>query len=163
MVQLSHLYMTTGKTIGLTIRIFVCKVMTLLFNMLSRFVIVFLPRIKYLLISWLQSIHSDFRVQESIFLFSPYFPWSDGTEFHDLSFFNVKVFFFFCVCVHFATDIFILTQLVTKQSENWSTSIRMKANKHPVLGFGQFCLAFSHCLLPSDASEKSFAHRCSLP
>ena len=55
MVQLSHLYMTTGKTIALTRRIFVRKVMSLLFNMLSMFVITFLPRSKYLLILWLQS------------------------------------------------------------------------------------------------------------
>ena len=55
MVQLSHPYMTTGKTIALTRRTFVGKVMCLLFNMLSRFVIAFLPRNKGLLISWLQS------------------------------------------------------------------------------------------------------------
>ena len=54
-VQLSHPYMTTGKTIALTRRTFVGKVMSLLFNMLSRFVITFLPRSKCLLISWLQS------------------------------------------------------------------------------------------------------------
>ena len=54
-VQLSHPYMTTGKTIALTRQIFVGKVMSLLFNMLSRLVIPFLPRNKHLLISWLQS------------------------------------------------------------------------------------------------------------
>ena len=54
-VQLSHPYMTTGKTIALTRQTFVGKVMSLLFNMLSRLVIVFLPRSKCLLISWLQS------------------------------------------------------------------------------------------------------------
>ena len=54
-VQLSHPYMTTGKTIALTRRTFVSKVMSLLFNMLSRLVITFLPRSKRLLISWLQS------------------------------------------------------------------------------------------------------------
>ena len=54
-VQLSHPYMTTGKTIALTRRTFVDKAMSLLFNMLSRLVITFLPRIKCLLISWLQS------------------------------------------------------------------------------------------------------------
>ena len=54
-VQLSHPYMTTGKTIALTRWTFVGKVMSLLFNMLSRLVIAFLPRIKHLLISWLQS------------------------------------------------------------------------------------------------------------
>ena len=55
MVQLSHPYMTTGKTIALTRWTSVGKVMPLLFNTLSRFVIVFLPRSKHLLISWLQS------------------------------------------------------------------------------------------------------------
>ena len=55
MVQLSHPYVTTGKTIALTRRTFVHKLMSLLFNMLSRFVIAFLPRNKWLLISWLQS------------------------------------------------------------------------------------------------------------
>ena len=66
-VQLSHPYMTTGKTIALTRRTFVSKVMSLLFNMLSRLVITFLPRSKCLLISWLQSpIHSDFGAQENI-------------------------------------------------------------------------------------------------
>ena len=54
-VQLSHPYMTTGKTIALTRRTFVGKVMSLLLNMLSRLVITFLSRSKYLLISWLQS------------------------------------------------------------------------------------------------------------
>ena len=54
-VQLSHPYMTTGRTIALTRHNFVGKVMSLLFNMLSRLVIAFLPRSKHLLISWLQS------------------------------------------------------------------------------------------------------------
>ena len=54
-VQLSHPYMTTGKTITLTRRTFVGKIMSLLFDMLSRLVITFLPRSKRLLISWLQS------------------------------------------------------------------------------------------------------------
>ena len=55
-VQLSHPYMTTGKTIALTRRTFVGKVMCLLFNVLSRLVITFLPRSKCLLILWLQSL-----------------------------------------------------------------------------------------------------------
>ena len=57
-VQLSHRYMTTEKTIALTRRTFVGKVISLLFNMLSRLVITFLPRSKHLLISWLQSLSS---------------------------------------------------------------------------------------------------------
>ena len=55
MVQLSHPYMTTGKTIALTTQTFVSKVTSLLFNMLSKFAIAFLPMSKCLLISWLQS------------------------------------------------------------------------------------------------------------
>ena len=56
MVQHSYPYMTTGKTIALTVLTFVSKVISLLFNMLSRFFIAFLPRSKHLLISWLQSL-----------------------------------------------------------------------------------------------------------
>ena len=63
MVQLSYTYTTTGKTKALIILTFVGKVMSLLFNMLSRFVIVFLPRSKCRLISWLQSL--------SIVIFEP--------------------------------------------------------------------------------------------
>ena len=55
MVQLSHPYMTTGKTVALNRWTFVGKVMSLLFTMLSRLVIVFLPKNKHLLVSWLQS------------------------------------------------------------------------------------------------------------
>ena len=57
-VQLSYSYMTTGKTVALTIWMFVDRVISLLFNMLSRLVIAFLPRSKHLLISWLQSLSS---------------------------------------------------------------------------------------------------------
>ena len=56
MVQLSHPYMTTGKTMALTIQTFVSKVMSLLFNMLSMLVIAFLPSSKRLSISWLQPL-----------------------------------------------------------------------------------------------------------
>ena len=55
MVQISHPYMTTGKAIGLTGKTFVGKIMALLFNMLSRFAMAFLPRSKHVLITWLQS------------------------------------------------------------------------------------------------------------
>ena len=71
-VQISHPYMTTGKTIALTRRTFVGKVMCLLFNMLSRLVITFLPRSKHLLISWLQSqstvILEPRKIRLSLFL-----------------------------------------------------------------------------------------------
>ena len=97
MVQLSHPFMTTGKIIALTRWIFVGKVMSLLFNMLSMFVITFLPRSKYLLISWLQSPSAViFGAQENKVChcfhgFPTYLPWSDGTGCHDLSFLNVEL------------------------------------------------------------------------
>ena len=65
MVQLSHPYVTTGKTIALSRQIFVGKVMFLLFNALSRLVIAFLPRSKHLLISWLQSLYTDTHIGAS--------------------------------------------------------------------------------------------------
>ena len=64
MVQLSHPYMTNGKTTALTRRTFIHKVMSLLFNILSRFVVAFLSRSKHLLLLWLQSLCSNFGVQE---------------------------------------------------------------------------------------------------
>ena len=74
-VQLSHQYMTTEKTIALTRRTFVGKVMSLFFNMLSRLVITFLPRSKHLLISWLQSPSAVILEpkKKSLSLF-PFFP-----------------------------------------------------------------------------------------
>ena len=95
-VQLSHPYMTTGKTIALTRRIFVGKVMSLLLNMLSRLVITFLPRSKCLLISWLPSpsaviLEPPQKSQPLFPLFPIYFPWSDGTRCNDLSLLNVEL------------------------------------------------------------------------
>ena len=67
MVQLSHQYTATGKTIALAIGHFVGKVMSLLFNILSKFIITFLPRSKHLLISWLQSLMwPKLRIQLSL-------------------------------------------------------------------------------------------------
>ena len=96
-VQLSHPYMTTGKTIALTRWAFVGKVMALLFNMLSRLVIAFLPRSKRLLISWLQSPSAVIleppqnKVSHCFHCFTIYLPWSDRTRCHDLSFLNVEL------------------------------------------------------------------------
>ena len=64
-VQLSHPYMTTGKTIALTRQTFVDKVISLLLNILSSFVITFLPRGKHLLISWLQLPYRDFEAPKN--------------------------------------------------------------------------------------------------
>ena len=96
-VQLSHSYMTTGKTIALTIQNFVGKVMSLLLNMLSRLVITSLPRSERLLISWLQSPSAvalepqKNKVWHCLHCLPIYFPWGDGTRCHDLSFLNAKL------------------------------------------------------------------------
>ena len=96
--QLSHLYMTTGKTRALTSWTFVDKVMALLFNMLSRLVITFLPRSKCLSISWLQSSSAVIleppptkKVSPCFHCFPIYLPWSDGTRCCDLSFLNAEL------------------------------------------------------------------------
>ena len=95
-VQLSHPYMTTGKTIALTRCTFVGKVMSLLFNLLSRLVMTFLPRSKCLLISWLQSPSAVILEPKKIkfltvSIVSPSICHEVmGTECHDLSFLNVE-------------------------------------------------------------------------
>ena len=94
-VQLSHPYMTTGKTIALTRQTFVGKVMSLLFNMPSRLDITFLPRSKHLLISWLQLpstvILEPPKIKSvTVSGFPTYLPQSDGTRCYDLSFLNVE-------------------------------------------------------------------------
>ena len=107
-VQLSHPYMTAGNTIALMRQAFVGKVISLLFNMLSRLVIIFLPRSKRLLISWLQSTSAVIlepkknRVSHCFHCFPIYLPWSDGTRCHDLSFLNVELSAnFFTLLFHF--------------------------------------------------------------
>ena len=96
MVQLSHPNVTTGKTIALTRWTFVSKVMSLLFNMLTRLVIAFLPMSKCLLISWLQSPSAGIleptqnKVCHCFHCFPIYLPWSGRTGCHDLRFLNVE-------------------------------------------------------------------------
>ena len=95
-VQLSRPYMTTGKTIALTRWTFVGKVMPLLFNMLSRLAMTFLPRSKRLNFMAAVTICSDFgapknKVSHCFHCFPIYLPWSDGARYHDLSFLNVQL------------------------------------------------------------------------
>ena len=88
-VQHSQSYRTTGKTIALTRSVFAGKEMSLLFNMLSRLVIAFLPRSKCLLISWLQSpsaVILEPKKKKACHYFPIYLPGSDGTRCYDLSF-----------------------------------------------------------------------------
>ena len=94
-VQLSHPYMTTGKSLALTRWTFVGKVISLLFNMLSRLVTTFLPRSKCLLISWLQSpstviLETPKIKSDSVSTVSP-FTSHEVTRCHDLSFLNVEL------------------------------------------------------------------------
>ena len=95
MVQFSHLCMTTARATALTIWSFVGKVISLLLNTLSRFVIAVLPRSKHLFISWLQSPSVAIlepKKENLSFHFSPiYLPWSDGTGCHDFCFLNVEI------------------------------------------------------------------------
>ena len=95
MVQLSHPNMTIGKNIALTRRTFVGKVMSLVFNKLSRLVIAFLLRNKHLNFMAAVTICSDFGVPQNkvchcFHCFTICLPWSDGTGCHDLSFLNVE-------------------------------------------------------------------------
>ena len=84
-IQLSPTSITTGKNIALTRQTFVGKVISLLFNMLSRLVITFLPRSKHLLISWLQSSSAvisaaqKYKISHCFHCFAVYLPYSDGT------------------------------------------------------------------------------------
>ena len=96
MVQLSHPYMTIGKTTALTRWTFVSKVMSLLFHMLSRLIIAFLPRSKHLLISWLQSLSAVILEPKKIVChcchcFPIHLPWNEGTRCLDLKFFECWV------------------------------------------------------------------------
>ena len=95
MTQISHMYMTPGKTIAVTIWTFIGKVMSLLLNMVPRFVIAFLPRGKHLLISWLQSpspVILETNKRKDLWLLPrfPYLPWNDGTGCHGLRFLNAE-------------------------------------------------------------------------
>ena len=95
-VLLSHLYVTAGETTVWTIQTFVSKVVSLLFNTLSWFVIAFLPRSKCLF-NFMSAVTvcSDFGAQENkichrLHFFTFYLPWSDGNGFYDLRFLNVE-------------------------------------------------------------------------
>ena len=90
-VQLSHPYMTTGQTVALTRRTFVGKVMSLLFNMLSRLVISILPRSKRLLISWLQSPSAVILEPKNIKSATVSPSICHNTGCHDLSFLNIEL------------------------------------------------------------------------
>ena len=121
MAQLSHPYMTTRKIIALTRRTFVGKVMSLIFNMLSRLVIAFLPRSKHLLISWLRSpsaviLEPQNKVSHCFHCFPIYLSWRDGSGCHDLSFLNV--------------DFYLFTLIKRLFSSSWLSAIRVVSSAY---------------------------------
>ena len=116
--------MSTGKTIALTRWTFVGKVMSLLYNMLSRLVITFLPRSKRLNFMATVTICSDFGAQENkvchcFHCFPIYFPWSDGTGCHDLSFLNVEGLFLFVCFSFFLFFIFFIYECWVLSQHFW--------------------------------------------
>ena len=114
-----HPRMTTGKTIALTRQTFLGKVMLLLFNMLSRLVVTFLPRSKHLLISWLQSpsaviLEPNIVISHCFHCLPIYLPWSNWTRCHDLSFLNV-------VCIHvICIHVSILFQIIFYSTNDYN-------------------------------------------
>ena len=103
MVQISHPYMTTGKTIALTIRTFVSQMMSLLFNTLSRFVIAFLPRSKCLLLSWRQSLSAVMLESKTIksVTASTFFP----SIYHEMMGPDAMIFIFWMLSLKFTCSL----------------------------------------------------------
>ena len=127
--------MTTGKTIAWTRWTFVGKVMSLLFNMLSRLVIAFLPRSKHLLISWLRLpcaviLEPPKTVSHCFHCFLIYLPWSDGTRCHDLSFLNLS---FLSLKLTFSLSSFTFKRLFSSSS---LSAIRVASSAY--LGYWYF-------------------------
>ena len=126
-VQFSHPYMTTGKVIALTRWTFAGKVMSLLFNMLSRLVIAFLPRSKRPLISRLQLPYAMILGAPQIRVchcYPNYLPWSDGTRCHDLSFLNVEFQAnFFTLLFHFHQEAFQFFFAFCQRVVSWISEV----------------------------------------
>ena len=128
MVHLSQLYVSNGKTIALTIWTFIGRLMSLLFNTLSRFVITFLAISKRLLISWLQSPSAVIleppknKVWHCFYFFPIYFPWSDATRCHDLHFLNVDFMANWWRKVEVVTNFLFLCSKITVDGD-WSHEI----------------------------------------
>ena len=108
--------MTTGKTIALTIQAFVGKVMSLLFNMMSRIVIVFLPKSKRLLVSWLQSLSSDFGAQENKICHCLHFFPSIS---HEVMVSNAMILLFLMLSLSFKPTIFKTAIIGQSEEPGW--------------------------------------------
>ena len=168
-VQLSHPYMTTGKTIALTRRTFVGKVMSVLF---TRLVITILPRSTRLLISWLQSpsavilepkeIKSD-RVSS----FPIYLPWSDGTRCHDLSFLNEAQLYIYMyliaqscptVCDPLGCDPQAPLSMGFSRQEYWNGLPLPSPGDLPDSGIQPVSPALQQILYPAEPSGKPYVY-----
>ena len=156
MVQLSHPYMTTGKTIALTAWTFVGKVMSLLFNMLSRLVIIFLPKSKHLLISWLQSpcaviLEPKKIVSHCFHCFPIYLPWSDGNPYAILVFlvFWILVFWILSFKPSFSVSSFTFIKRLFSSSS--LSAIRVVSSAHLRLLIFLLAILIPACASPSPA------------
>ena len=125
--QLSHLYITTRKTIALTIQMFVGKVMSLLFNMQSRFVIAFLPKSKHLLISWLQSLSTVILEPKKIKSVTPFFSPSIC---HEVMGMNVMIFVFRMLSFKSAFSLSSFTLIKRLFSSSSLSTIRMVSSAY---------------------------------
>ena len=155
-VQLSHPYMTTGKTIALTRQTFVGKLMSLLLNMLSRLVITFLPRSKHLLISWLQPpsavILEPRKIKsDTVSTVSPSISYeNDGTGCHDLSSLNVEFEAnFFTLLFHFIKRLFCSSSL---------SAIRVVSSAYLRLLMFLLAILISACASSSLAFHMMYSH-----
>ena len=145
MVQLSHPYMTTGKPIALTIQTFVGKVMSFLFNRMSRFVIVFLPRSKHLLISWLQSPSTAFGAQENkvchcFHCFPIYLPWTDRTGY------LILVFWMLCFKLALGHVVTVFLRYYTQLFSKVATSFYNPINSVWLFQFLHILASTCYCL-----------------
>ena len=147
MVQFSHLYMTTGKIIALTMQTFVSKVMSLLLNRVSKFVTAFLPRSKCLNFMAAVTICSDFwdpqnKICHCFHCFPIYLPWSDGN--------GIFVFGMLCFKPAFSLSSFTFKRLI---SSSWLSAIRVVSSAY--LRLLIFLLAI---LIPACASSSLTFH-----
>ena len=158
MVQLSHIYMTIGRTIVLTVWTFVGKVMSLLFNTLSRFVIAILTKSKCRLIFWLQSLSAVILEPKKIksvtvsTFFHLYLPWSDGTRCRNHSFLNIVPSFFECFKPTFSLFFFTIIKSLLKK-ESLFSSFLLYAINVVSSAFLRLLIFFPAILIPACASS----------
>ena len=153
MVQLSHPYMTTGKIIALTRWIFVSKLMSLLFNMLSRFVIDFLPRNKRLLNSWLQSLSTVILDPKDIQSVSFFFP----SIFHEVMGPDAMILVFWML--HFKPGFSLSSFTLIKKLFSYSL---LSVIRVVLPAYLRFFILLPAILIPACASSSLYVTWCTL-